>query len=87
MAGAIVVGDAASALAAGTTGAGVRLTDVEPAAATTEAASTEAGSGPPLGTLAFVTAGTIAGLVVGAMAVWLGLRRRTVRAEPVARAD
>ncbi len=87
MAGAIVVGDAASALAAGTAGAGVRLTDVEPAAATTEAASTEVGSGLPLGTLAFVTAGTIAGLVVGAMAVWLGLRRRTVRAEPGAQAD
>ena len=87
MSGAIVVGDAAAALAAGTTGAAVRLTDPEPAAATTEAATTEAGSGPPIGTLAFVTAGTIAGIVVGGGAAWLALRRRTSKVEPLVRAD
>jgi len=87
MSGAIVVGDAATALAAGTTGAAVRLPDPESAAATTQAASTEAASSPPVGTLAFVTAGVIAGLIVGGFAVWLGLRRRTTRAEPLVRAD
>jgi plastocyanin len=82
MSGTIVVGDAASALAAGTTAAGVRLTDSEPGAATSEAASS-----PPVGTLAFATAGTIAGLIVGGFAVWLGLRRRTTQVEPMAQAD
>lgn len=82
MSGAIVVGDTASALAAGTTAAGVRLTDTEPAAATSEAASS-----PPIGTIAFVTAGTIAGLIAGGFAVWLGLRRRATRVEPMAQAD
>ena len=87
MSGTIVVGDAASALAAGTTGAAVRLTDVEPAAATTAAAPTEAVSSSPIGTLAFVTAGAIAGLVVGGGAAWWAFRRRTSKVEPLVRAD
>jgi plastocyanin len=84
MSGAIVVGDAASALAAGTTGAAVRLTDGEPAAATTEAASPEATSSSPIGTVALVVAGVVGGIAAGAAAVWLGLRRRSSREAPLA---
>jgi hypothetical protein len=87
MSGAIVVGDAASVLAALTTGTGDSSTGGEPAAATTEGTTTEAGSGPPIGTLVFVTAGAIAGIVVGGGAAWLALRRRASKVEPLVRAD
>jgi plastocyanin len=87
MSGAIVVGDASDALAAGTTGAGGATTDAGTAGGASEAAAAESSSSPSIGTLPLVAVGTIAGIVVGAGAAWLAVRRRTTRVEPLVRAE
>ena len=94
MAGAIVVGDPDEALAAGstdgsltgsttgTTGdAATNATEPAPAGATSEAASTSSTWLP------LVAAGIGAGLVAGAAAVWLAIRRRTPGERPLAHAE
>ena len=94
MAGAIVVGDPDEALAAGSidgsqtgstagsTGeAATNATEPAPAGAVTEPASTTS-NGLPL-----VAAGIGAGLVAGAAAVWLAVRRRAPAERPLVHAD
>lgn len=87
MSGAIVVGDVSAVQAAGTTGAGGATTAAGTAGDASGTAAAETSSSPPIGTLALVTTGTIAGVVVGAGAAWLAVRRRTTRGEPLVRAD
>jgi hypothetical protein len=74
MSGAIVVGDLDQALAAGSTGA----TDAAQAEATAASTST---------TLPLVALGIGAGLVAGAAAVWLAIRRRAVGDRSLAHAE
>ena len=76
MSGAIVVGDVDDGLAAGTTGSESETT---PASATSEAATPDP--------LPLVAAGVGAGLVAGAAAAWLAIRRRVSASRTLVRAD
>ncbi len=80
MTGAIIVGDGTNVLAAGTTG------ETSSGEGTAGAAS-DATTNPPIGTPALVAAGTMAGIVVGAGAVWLMVRRRAPSIERLVQAD
>lgn len=79
MSGVIVVGDTAAA-GAGAAAAGTTTTGTS----TTPAATTSASTSPAADPLA-IAVSVLAGMVVGALVVWVALRRRTHRPEePVA---
>jgi plastocyanin len=88
MSGAIVVGDLAVALAAGSmTGASTTGGATGGSVGATEpVAQSSASADSTNGNLVFVALGVGAGLVAGAAAVWLAIRRRPER-ETLARAD
>jgi plastocyanin len=94
MSGAIVVGDPAEALAAGTTdgartGSGSGITDGAVNDATNLAPATTAAEANAATTtwLPLVILGIGAGLIAGAAAVWLAIRRRTSGERPLAHAE
>lgn len=84
MSGAIVVGDASAALGAGATNDGATDTS---SGAGDSTASEPAARGTPTAVGALVAAGTGAGVIVGAAAVWLALRRRRAAEGSLVRAD
>lgn len=80
MAGAIVVGDPAQAAADTSDGGATTAVGGGDDVAQAAAASNTSGA---IGMLAAVGAGTIAGVIAGAGAVWLVVRRRTTRTQPM----
>jgi hypothetical protein len=94
MSGAIVVGDLDQALAVGSTGAskaggsgGSSAKNESNPAAEADAAQAEASASSTSTTLPLVALGIGAGLVVGAAAVWLAIRRRVVGDRSLAHAE
>jgi hypothetical protein len=86
MSGAIVVGDPADAVAAGTTGDS-GATTASGTAGDASSAAAQSSSTPPVGPLALVAAGAITGVVAGAGAVWLAVRRRKTGTQPLVPTD
>lgn len=95
MAGAIVVGDLEDAVAVGATGAGASVDSTDSSAdgaaqaqadesSVAETATTQSTA---VGILALVGIGTGAGIVVGAAAIWLAMRRRHETNGLLARAE
>ncbi len=90
MSGAIIVGDLAEAMAAGTmTGGstGASGSSGGGASAAESAATGSTADDPALGSLVLIALAVVAGLIAGAVGVWLAVRRRSMAEASLARAE